>query len=142
MGAEIVPMSHADARDAPDGPFAHVVSCVDGDPGDAAGIAAGLGLAGDRGRLSVVHVAGAGDTGRASRLVQDAVAAAPGAEAVILHGPPGPAICRWAEATDAGLLVVASRHPGRWGMSVIGPVTRYLIDHAPCAILVVRHGEG
>ena len=141
MGAETAPVSHTDARHG-HGPFAHVVCCVAGAPGDADGVAAGRGLVGDRGRLSVVHVAGAGDTAGASALVQDAVALAPGAEAVILHGPPGPAICRWAEVTGAGLLVVASRHPGRWGMSVIGPVTRYLVDHAPCAILVVRHGEG
>jgi nucleotide-binding universal stress UspA family protein len=139
MGAETVPVSHADPRHV--GAGAHVVCCVDGAPGDAAAVAAARGLAGDRGRLSVVHVAGADDTARAERLVQDALAAAPGAEGVVLHGPPGPSICRWAEATGAGLLVVASRHPGRWGMSVIGPVTRYLMDHAPCAILVVRHGE-
>jgi nucleotide-binding universal stress UspA family protein len=135
-------MSHADPRHAGAGPFPHVACCVDGDPGDAAGVAAARALAGEGGRLSVVHVAGTGDSARASRLVRDAAAAAPGAEAVILHGPPGPAICHWAEVTDAGLLVVASRHPGRWGMSVIGPVTRHLVDHAPCAILVVRHGEG
>src|SRR5687768_10358145 len=109
MGAETVPVSHADAQHAAAGPFAHVVCCVDGAPGDAAGVAAGRGLAGDRGRLSVVHVAGAGDTAP-GRLVQDALAAAPRADAVVLHGPPGPAICRWAEATGAGLLVVASRH--------------------------------
>ena len=77
----------------------------------------------------------------ARSLVAQAAAAAPGAEHAILQGAPGPAICRWAEVAGADLLVVASRHPGRWGMSVLGPVTRHVVNHAPCAVLVVRHAE-
>ena len=136
--------------------FRQVACCIDGAAGDAAALAIGRDLVGGEGRLSVVHVArgplpslveGApresdGDvTSRAWRLVDAAAAGAPGAEPVVLHGVPGPAICRWAEVTGADLLVVASRHPGRWGMSVVGSVTRYVVDHAPCAVLVVRHGE-
>lgn len=133
----------------------HVACCVDGAPGDDAAVEAARGLAGPGGRVSVVHVArrpltglvegDPGDDpdgdGRARRLVARVVEGVPGAEALILHGAPGPAICRWAEVAGADVLVVASRHPGRWGMSVLGPVTRHVVDHAPCAVLVVRHGE-
>ena len=133
----------------------HVACCVDGAPGDAVAVEIGRGLAGPEGRLSVVHVArrpltglvegDPGDDpdgdGRAHRLVARVAEGVPGAEGLVLHGAPGPAICRWAEVAGADLLVVASRHPGRWGMSVLGPVTRHVVDHAPCAVLVVRHGE-
>jgi universal stress protein F len=138
------------------GRFRHVACCVDGAPGDAEAVEVARGLAGPDGRLSVVHVArgrppglveSAGTHGdpdgadRAQRLVAQAAAAAHGAERTILQGAPGPAICRWAEVAGADLLVVASRHPGRWGMSVLGTVTRHVVDNAPCAVLVVRHGE-
>lgn len=135
----------------------HVACCVDGARGDAVAVEAARGLAGPEGRVSVVHVARAPLTGlvegepggggdpdgdeRARSLVARAAEGAPGAEVLVLHGAPGPAICRWAEVAGADLLVVASRHPGRWGMSVLGPVTRHVVDHAPCAVLVVRHRE-
>ncbi|MGE0028583.1 MAG: universal stress protein [Thermoleophilia bacterium] len=133
----------------------HVACCVDGAPGDDAAVEAARGLAGPEGRVSVVHVARRALSGlvegepgvepdrddRARSLVARAAEAVPGAEVLILHGAPGPAICRWAEVAGADVLVVASRHPGRWGMSVLGPVTRHVVDHAPCAVLVVRHGE-
>lgn len=133
----------------------HVACCVDGAPGDAVAVEAARGLAGPEGRVSVVHVARppltglvegdrGGDPdgdGRARSLVARAAEGVPGAEVLVLHGAPGPAICRWAEVAGADLLVVASRHPGRWGMSVLGPVTRHVVDHAPCAVLVVRHRE-
>ncbi len=137
------------------GRFRHVACCLDGDPGDAAAVGVARGLAGPRGRLSLVHVAGRPAPGhieggpveapdgdaRARRIVARAAGGAPGAAQAILRGEPGPAICRWAELAGADLLVVASRHPGRWGMSVLGPVTRHVVDHAPCAVLVVRLAE-
>ena len=153
-GAQTAATGQAGTRGT--GRFRHVACCVDGAPGDAEAVEVARGLAGPSGRLSVVHVArgrapglveGAGTqedpegVDRAQRLLAQAAAAAPGADHAILQGVPGPTICRWAEAAGADLLVVASRHPGRWGMSVLGPVTRHVVDHAPCAVLVVRHGE-
>ena len=61
----------------------------------------------------------------------------PGAEPVLLEGLAGPEICRWAESSGAELLV-AARHHGGWGAAVLGSVTRHLVDHAPCPVLVVR----
>lgn len=61
----------------------------------------------------------------------------PGAEPVFLEGVAGPEICRWAEEAGADLLV-AARHHGGWGAVVLGSVTRHLVDHAPCPVLVVR----
>ncbi|HET6689899.1 MAG TPA: universal stress protein [Miltoncostaeaceae bacterium] len=130
----------------------HVACCVDGAPGDAAAVVVGRALAGPDGRLSVLHVAGRSPTGagegvgdgetRARRLVEAAAQDVAADERLILRGAPGPAICRWAEVAGADILVVTSRHPGRWGMSVLGPVIRHVVDHAPCPVLVVRHGEG
>jgi nucleotide-binding universal stress UspA family protein len=135
-----------DARASASRSFRHVACCVDGDPGDAVAIATARGLAGDDGRLRVVHVAGptqpdGADPPHAARVVQAATRDAPGAEPVVLHGVPGHEICRWAREEGADLVVVASRHPGRWGMSVLGPVTRHVVDHAPCPVLVVRQRE-
>jgi nucleotide-binding universal stress UspA family protein len=61
----------------------------------------------------------------------------PGCEAVFLEGLAGPEICRWAESAGADLLV-AARHRGGWGAAILGSVTRHLVDHAPCPVLVVR----
>lgn len=61
----------------------------------------------------------------------------PGAEAVFLEGQPGPEICCWAESAGADLLV-AARHHGGWKAAILGSVTRHLVDHAPCPVLVVR----
>jgi nucleotide-binding universal stress UspA family protein len=129
--------------------FRHVACCVDGAAGDEAAVAVGRAVAGADGRLSVVHVArgpvpgivgGARDEAGAAAAARR-LAEGTGAEPVILRGVPGHAICGWARDADVDLLVVASRHPGRWGMSVLGAVTRHVVDHAPCAVLVVRHGE-
>ncbi len=62
----------------------------------------------------------------------------PGAAAVLLEGPPGPEICRWAEVSGVDLLVSARYHGGVERV-ITGSVTRYLVDHAPCPVLVVRY---
>lgn len=61
----------------------------------------------------------------------------PGAVPVFLEGLPGPEICRWAASAGADLLI-AARHHGGWGAAMLGSVTRHLVDHAPCPVLVVR----
>lgn len=61
----------------------------------------------------------------------------PGAQPVFLEGLAGPEICRWADEAGADLLV-AARHHGGWEAAVLGSVTRHLVDHAPCPVLVVR----
>jgi universal stress protein F len=64
----------------------------------------------------------------------------PGAVPVILEGLAGPEICRWAAASEVDLLVAAARGAG-WTSAVLGSVTRHLVGHAPCPVLVVRDGN-
>ena len=61
----------------------------------------------------------------------------PGSVPVLLEGLPGPEICRWAATGDVDLLVAGARGAG-WTTAVLGSVTRHLVDHAPCPVLVVR----
>jgi nucleotide-binding universal stress UspA family protein len=135
------------------GGFRRIACCLDGAPADEAAIRVAQALCGEDARLSLVHVArrpppaeliGAWPAGGAEGAVaalpraEEALAAGiPGAESILLEGSPGPALCRWAESAGCDLVVVSSRHPGRWGMSVLGSVTRHLVDHAPCPLLAV-----
>lgn len=138
-------------------PFHHVACCIDQSPASEAGLRRARRLVGPGGRLSLVHVAPhallvdyidgttvpspADINVRQRRWLADRAAGVPGAEAVLLEGLPGPEICRWAEGTDVDL-IVAGAHGGGWPMAVLGSVTRRLVDHAPCSVLVVRHEGG
>jgi nucleotide-binding universal stress UspA family protein len=54
-------------------------------------------------------------------------------------GEPGPAIVQACEE-DADLLVCGSHARGAMHSALVGSVSRHLVDHAPCAVLVVpRH---
>ena len=135
--------------------FRHIACCFDGAAADEDAIRCAQGLRGEGARLSIVHVVtgppladaldgtpvvpteNIGQTER--RTLESRAARIPGAEAVLLRGLPERAICHWADDAACDLLVVSARQPGRWGMSVLGGVTRHLVDHAPCAVLVVRH---
>jgi nucleotide-binding universal stress UspA family protein len=134
--------------------FRHIGCCIDDSP------AAELVLAQARAlwrpgeaRLSLVHVAphpllfesvegttvpSPADINSAERGWLDARARqTPGAVAVFLEGLAGPEICRWAASSDVDLLVAAARGAG-WTAALLGSVTRYLVGHAPCPVLVVR----
>jgi len=72
-------------------------------------------------------------------------AAALGREAapVVMRGRPEQQIVARAEAKGAGLLIVAARPyeaPTPSGPHSIGHVARFVIDHAPCPVLVLRIG--
>ncbi len=137
--------------------FRHIGCCIDDSP--AADLvlahARALWLPGQA-RLSLVHVgphplvfqSGEGsdvpspaDMNSIERGWLDARAReTPGAMPVFLEGLPGPEICRWATASDVDLLVAATRGAG-WTSALLGSVTRYLVDHAPCSVLVVREDD-
>jgi nucleotide-binding universal stress UspA family protein len=73
-----------------------------------------------------------------SRVVRDAaggVAEVP-VSTKLLDGAPGPAI---AEATKEGveLLVTGSRAYGPLRSVIVGSVSRHLVDHASCPVLVI-----
>ena len=68
----------------------------------------------------------------------DGADAIPGAERVVLTGPPGPATCSWAESASADLLVVGPRAGGRPGL---GGFASSVVAAAPCAVLLARPGS-
>ncbi|MGE3139363.1 MAG: universal stress protein [Thermoleophilia bacterium] len=146
-----------DREQTPSGPapsvFRHIGCCFDGAPADDIAVRYAVGVARDGSRLSLVHstttpigdpLGGRPDDDRESAAAAwdstlgKLAARIPGAAAVTLRGEPGPAICRWAQEQGCDLIVVSARHPGPWGMSVLGGVTRHVLDNAPCPVLVVR----
>jgi nucleotide-binding universal stress UspA family protein len=135
-------------------PYRHIGCCIDDSPAAALALEHARGLwSPGRTHLSLVHVAPRAllvdaveggtrvsprDLNATERAWLGARAAEiPGAAAVLLEGVTGPEICRWAAAAGVDLLVSA-RHHGGWDRATQGSVTRHLVDHAPCAVLVVR----
>lgn len=136
--------------------YGHIGCCVDDSPASMAALhhARELWVPAE-GVLSLVHVAPVplivdtvdGETVTSPRDINarqrawlaDLARAVPGAVPVLLEGLPGPQIVRWAGTSGVDLLV-AARHHGGWSAAVLGSVTRHLVDHAPCPVLVVRPG--
>jgi nucleotide-binding universal stress UspA family protein len=58
-------------------------------------------------------------------------------------GEPGREICAVAAAVGAGLIVLfaSRRAPGATGPRSIGHTARFVLDHAPCAVLLARGGH-
>jgi nucleotide-binding universal stress UspA family protein len=134
--------------------YRHIASCIDDSPAAEVALAHARALwSPGRVRLSLVHVAprplifesangsavpSPEDINSTRRAWLHARAReTPGSVPVLLEGLPGPEICRWAATGDVDLLVAGSRGAG-WTTAVLGSVTRHLVDHAPCPVLVVR----
>jgi nucleotide-binding universal stress UspA family protein len=135
----------------------HIGCGIDDSPAAEAALAHARALwSPGRSRLSLVHVAprplifeSAGgsdipspeDINSTQRAWLDARSReVPGAVPVVLEGLPGPEICRWAADSGVDLLVAGGRGAG-WTAAVLGSVTRHLVDHAPCPVLVVRESS-
>jgi len=76
------------------------------------------------------------DTGEeAARHAVDALGLT-SAEAMVLRGTPGPAICDYASEIDAGAIVIGSR--GRSGVkrAFLGSVSDHVVRNAPCPVVV------
>jgi nucleotide-binding universal stress UspA family protein len=95
------------------------------------------------GKLSLVHVVeGSTDEAaqRAWAWLEGESRRVPHAEPALLAGThPAPAICSWAGAHGVDLLVTSTDHvrAGEGGRSVAA----YLLEHAPCQVIVVRPGD-
>lgn len=61
---------------------------------------------------------------------------------IVAHDLRSPArtLVERAESTGAGTIVVGSPHHGRIGRALLGGVAEYLLDHAPCEVVVAPHG--
>lgn len=60
------------------------------------------------------------------------------AEIEVLAGPIGATICDVATETDADVIVIGSHDRNIWERLFAPSVGRYIIDHAPCAVLTVK----
>ena len=57
---------------------------------------------------------------------------------VIAAGVPGETACRTAKEENADLIVVGNSGKGAISSFVMGSVSRYIIHHVHCAVLVVK----
>jgi nucleotide-binding universal stress UspA family protein len=60
------------------------------------------------------------------------------AKALIVHGDPAGEICRIAEEGAYDLVVIGSHGSGFVKRVLLGSVSHYVMQHAPCPVLVVR----
>ena len=60
------------------------------------------------------------------------------AEARVVEGSPGPALCDFAASVGASAIVVGTRGRGGLKRAVLGSVSDHLVRHAPCPVLVVN----
>ena len=56
------------------------------------------------------------------------------------RGEPGAVLCERADALGADVVVVGSRGRGAIRRALLGSVSTYVVQHAPCPVLVVRRG--
>ena len=73
------------------------------------------------------------------RQIVDATVAAlglAGAEARVLRGSPGPALCDLAAELDARALVIGSRGRGGLARALLGSVSDHVVRHAPCPVVI------
>jgi nucleotide-binding universal stress UspA family protein len=62
-------------------------------------------------------------------------------EQEVIRGAPGAALCERAAEVDADVVVVGSRGLGAIRRALLGSVSTYVVNNAPCAVLVVRAGS-
>jgi nucleotide-binding universal stress UspA family protein len=62
------------------------------------------------------------------------------AEGIILEGDPEMAISDYAKKWGADLIVVGWRDRSRVERLLLGSVSQSVVKHAPCSVLVVKHG--
>jgi nucleotide-binding universal stress UspA family protein len=62
-------------------------------------------------------------------------------ESVIEHGSPGERICATAEEHGIELIILGSHERGAFGRFIHGSVSDYVVHHAQCAVLVVKHAH-
>ena len=60
-------------------------------------------------------------------------------EGVVEHGSPGERICSIAAEHGIELIILGSHERGAFGRFVHGSVSDFVVHHAPCPVLVVRH---
>jgi nucleotide-binding universal stress UspA family protein len=60
---------------------------------------------------------------------------------LVKEGDPADVICQMAAAEGVDLIVVGSHGKGWARRALLGSVSQHVLAHAPCPVLVVRHGR-
>ena len=68
----------------------------------------------------------------------DAVPAGADVDVDVAVGHPGSALCETAIELDVDAIVIGSHDKSAWERLLNPSTGRYLIDHAPCPVIVVR----
>ena len=76
---------------------------------------------------------------RAEELVERTADEIDAKKTVVEHGSPGERICATAADHAIELIILGSHERGAFGRFVHGSVSDYVVHHAPCPVLVVRH---
>jgi nucleotide-binding universal stress UspA family protein len=89
-----------------------------------------------------VDAAWAAVTAQASAALERTVAALDTAtvETHVERGAPGAVLCELAAQLGADAIVVGSRGLGTIRRALLGSVSTYVVNNAPCAVVVVRSG--
>jgi nucleotide-binding universal stress UspA family protein len=75
---------------------------------------------------------------RLRSLTDEATLAGISADCSQRFGSPGPLICKMAHRWGADLIIVGRRGLGTWSELILGSVSRYVICHASCPVMVVQ----
>lgn len=62
-------------------------------------------------------------------------------DTIVAHGRPASVIVDKAAELAVDVIVVGSRGFGPWSTLLLGSVSTEVVDHAPCPVLVARHGR-
>jgi nucleotide-binding universal stress UspA family protein len=135
-------------------PYRSIACCIDRDDMKDAVLEEGVRLAdGDLTRLRIVHVVPppralvsgafayitplweAVEDGRA--WVEEVAAAHPGAQPVLLEGPPARVVTDWVEQEGIEILVAAASR-GHLERALLGGFASHLAYNAPCSVLFVH----
>ena len=100
------------------------------------------GFAGGLATPQEVDTAWAGAIDVATAALERTASAIGGAtlETSVERGTPGTVLCERAEALNADVVVVGSRGRGAIRRMLLGSVSTYVVNNAPCPVLVVRAG--
>jgi nucleotide-binding universal stress UspA family protein len=97
-------------------------------------------------RQPVVQAMLAAEQERAQELLRAGLEAFPGAEPMLRQGLPELEIVNAAAEWQADVVLVCPRarygEPPRMGPRSVGHVARFVLDHAPCPVLLVRQPAG
>lgn len=136
-----------------DAPYRHIAVCIDASDASRRAVDEGRRLrALGQARLSLVHVvqypvpysAGFGPQPSPDQLIPGAQTwldgvgkEIPEAETVLLEGYPAAEMCTWAGEQAVDLLICAA-HRNLPQRLALGSFAHYLVNHAPCPVLVLR----